>query len=62
MLSEPGAPESLAEAIEKVAGMPDTAAMGREARRRVDERWSIRKMTDIHEDIFGRLVEEDESA
>ena len=62
VLSEPGAPESLAEAIEKVAGMSDTAAMGREARRRVDERWSIRKMTDIHEDIFGRLVEEDESA
>jgi glycosyltransferase involved in cell wall biosynthesis len=56
VLCEPGSPQSLARAIEKVAGRSDTAAMGREARRRVEESWSIRRITDIHEEIYIEQV------
>jgi glycosyltransferase involved in cell wall biosynthesis len=58
VLTEPGSPESIARAIEKIAGTPDTGGMGREARKRVEESWSIRSITDIHEEIFIRLVGE----
>ncbi|MFH1313426.1 MAG: glycosyltransferase family 4 protein [Candidatus Eisenbacteria bacterium] len=58
VLTEPGSPESVARAIEKIAGTPDTTGMGREARKRVEQSWSIRSVTDIHEEIYIKQVGE----
>ena len=58
LLFPPASPEAIADAVEKASRMTEAEAMGREARRRVDEKWSIRKMTDIHEDIYWKLLEE----
>jgi glycosyltransferase involved in cell wall biosynthesis len=58
LLFPPASPEAIADAVEEASRMAGSEEMGREARRRVDENWSIRKMTDIHEDLYLRLLEE----
>jgi glycosyltransferase involved in cell wall biosynthesis len=58
LLFPPASPEAIADTVEKASRMEGAGAMGREARRRVDENWSIRKMTDIHEDLYWKLLEE----
>lgn len=58
LLFPPAQPEAIADAVEKVSRMDDTGALGREARRRVNENWSIRKIADIHEDLYWRLTGE----
>lgn len=57
LLFPPASPEAIADAVERASRMDDAGAMGREARRRVDENWSIRTITDIHEDLYWRLLE-----
>ena len=57
VLFEPGSPERLADAIEATAGRADRAEMGRRARRRVEENWSIARMTDTHEKIYREVIE-----
>ncbi len=58
LLFPPASPEAIADTVEKASRMEGAAVMGREARRRVDENWSIRKITDIHEDLYWKLLEE----
>jgi glycosyltransferase involved in cell wall biosynthesis len=62
MLFPPGNPEVIAEAVMKVAKMKDTRAMGRAARARVEANWSIKRVADIHEDIYLKLAEEKQNA
>ena len=62
LLFPSGSPEAIADAVERASKMEKAGAMGREARRRVDENWSIRKITDVHEDLYWRLVEEGNNA
>jgi len=56
VLFEPGSPQAIAEAIAAVAGRSDAAGMGREARRRVEQNWSISRMADIHERLYFELA------
>jgi glycosyltransferase involved in cell wall biosynthesis len=56
ILFDSGSPEAIAEVIEKVAAGSDMSDMGREARRRVVANWSIKKMTDVHEELYLRLA------
>jgi len=61
-LFEQGRPEAIAETVEKAARRTDMAEMGREARRRVKENWSIGKMTDTHEEIYRKVLGETANA
>jgi glycosyltransferase involved in cell wall biosynthesis len=58
VLFDSGSPEAIAAAVLDVAGRSDTADLGREARKRVDANWSIRKVADIHEEVYARYVED----
>jgi glycosyltransferase involved in cell wall biosynthesis len=58
LLFPSGDPEAIADAIEQAAHAKDRQAMGREARIRVEANWSIRRMADIHEDLYRRLLGE----
>jgi glycosyltransferase involved in cell wall biosynthesis len=58
ILFEPASPQAIAAAIVKAAGLHEASAMGMEARRRVEESWSIRRMTDIHEELYEALIKE----
>jgi glycosyltransferase involved in cell wall biosynthesis len=62
ILFEPGLPEAIAEAVEKAATRTDLAALGKSARRRVQENWSIGKMTDAHEEIYDKVLGETSDA
>jgi glycosyltransferase involved in cell wall biosynthesis len=62
ILFQPGNPEAIADAVEEAAGITDREAMGREARQRVESNWSIRKIADIHEELFLKLLEGREHA
>jgi glycosyltransferase involved in cell wall biosynthesis len=62
MLFESGSPPAIAGAIEEAAARRDMTEMGREARRRVEENWSIRKIADIHEEIFEKVLEDNRNA
>jgi len=57
-LFEPGRPEAIAETVQMAARRTDMAELGREARRRVKENWSIGKMTDTHEEIYRKVLGE----
>ncbi len=62
ILFEPGRPEAIAETVEAAAARSDMAALGSAARRRVEENWSIGRMTDTHEDIYSRVLGEKANA
>jgi glycosyltransferase involved in cell wall biosynthesis len=62
MLFEPASPEAIAATIESAASRQDMVELGREARKRVDANWSIRKMADIHEDIYMKSVKGERNA
>jgi glycosyltransferase involved in cell wall biosynthesis len=57
VLFESGSPEAIAKAVVAAAARPDRAALGREARRRVEANWSIGKMADVHERIYREELE-----
>lgn len=56
ILFEPGRPEAIAQAVEEASRRTDMAALGHEARRRVEENWSIGRMTDTHEEIYREVL------
>lgn len=58
ILFEPGRPDAIAEAVEQAAARTDMAVLGSAARRRVQENWSIGKMTDTHEEIYAKVLGE----
>jgi glycosyltransferase involved in cell wall biosynthesis len=62
MLFESGSPEAIARTIREAAARSDMAEMGREARRRVEANWSIRRVADIHEEIYARYLEDSTDA
>lgn len=57
VLFQSGSPEAIAEAIAATAVRADRLDLGREARRRVEANWSIGRMTDVHEQIYRRVIE-----
>jgi glycosyltransferase involved in cell wall biosynthesis len=57
ILFDSGSPQAVADAILEASARPDMAEMGRRARSRVEENWSIRSMTDTHEEIYRRVLE-----
>ena len=62
ILFDSGSPQAIAEAIKKVAVGSDMSEMGREARRRVVANWSIKKIADIHEELYLRLLRDEVDA
>jgi glycosyltransferase involved in cell wall biosynthesis len=62
ILFPPGDPQAIADAVEKAAGMKDGRARGREARARVEANWSIRKIADVHEEIYRTIAGEERDA
>jgi glycosyltransferase involved in cell wall biosynthesis len=57
VLFEPGSPKAIADAIRSTAQRTDRLELGRGARRRVEANWSIARMTDVHEDVYRRVIE-----
>ncbi len=57
-LFEPADPESLSAHVVQLLQRPDRPRMGRRARDRVVEQWSLRRLVDRHMDIYQQLVEE----
>ena len=57
VLFESGSPEAIAGAIAATARRPDRPELGREARRRVEANWSIARMSDVHAQIYRRVIE-----
>lgn len=58
ILFQSGSPEAIAEAVRAVRERHDAADMGRAARKRVETSWSIRKVADIHEELYLKYVED----
>ncbi len=58
ILFEPARPEAIAETVEEAARRTDMADLGAAARRRVQEKWSIGRMTDTHEEIYRKVLGE----
>ncbi|MFC1799628.1 glycosyltransferase, partial [Candidatus Eisenbacteria bacterium] len=58
ILFEPARPEAIAETVEEAARRTDMADLGAAARRRVEENWSIGRMTDTHEEIYRKVLGE----
>lgn len=59
ILFRPADPEDLAEKVTALLRLPEAerAALGREGRRRVVERWSVEALVDRHEAYYRRVVE-----
>jgi glycosyltransferase involved in cell wall biosynthesis len=57
-LFNPADPEDLAEKVIALLGRPDLEAAGREARRRVVERWSLERLARRHLEIYHTLLSE----
>jgi glycosyltransferase involved in cell wall biosynthesis len=62
ILFPPAEPEAIADAVRKAAAITDRQAMGREARARVEANWSIKKVADIHEEIYRKLIKDRQNA
>jgi glycosyltransferase involved in cell wall biosynthesis len=62
ILFEPGSARAIAGAIQNIAARPDTAGMGREARRRVEENWGIGRIAEIHEELYEKVIKESADA
>jgi glycosyltransferase involved in cell wall biosynthesis len=62
LLFPPASPEAIADAVERASRMEAAEAMGGEARRRVEANWSIRRIADIHEGLYRRLLGEGQHA
>ncbi len=60
-LFQPAAPEALARAVIRLLERPDLDRLGREARRRVVDNWSIERMVQRHLDIYNQLIDEQEA-
>lgn len=58
VLFEPANPDALAGAVLRLLARSDLERMGREARRRVVERWSIERMVERHLEIYNQLIDE----
>jgi glycosyltransferase involved in cell wall biosynthesis len=58
ILFEPARPEAIVETVEEAARRTDMADLGAEARRRVEENWSIGRMADTHEEIYLKVLGE----
>ncbi len=57
-LFRPADPADLAERVAALLAAPDRAERGREARRRVVERWSVARLARRHREIYRTLLEE----
>jgi glycosyltransferase involved in cell wall biosynthesis len=57
-LFEPANPEALASAVTGLLQRPGLGDLGREGRRRVVDRWSIKRMVDRHLEIYNELIDE----
>jgi glycosyltransferase involved in cell wall biosynthesis len=58
LLFESGNPEAAAAAIVKAAREVDRETLGRAARERVKANWSIQSMTDVHLDVYMKVIGE----
>jgi glycosyltransferase involved in cell wall biosynthesis len=61
-LFEPRNPESLAHAVAGLLGRADLPELGREARRRVVENWSLDRLVERHLEIYRELLDEAEAS
>ncbi|MFZ1947964.1 MAG: glycosyltransferase family 4 protein [bacterium] len=56
-LFESGSPEAIAAAVVAMAARSDRDGLGKEARRRVRDSWSIASMADVHERVYRETIE-----